>query len=204
MRTISLLPLLLAPALAFAQPDSDDKISYHYLAVGLDGVSYDVPGPDLDGSGYSFEYSTTVRSHIDLFVGFDAFDFNDIDNADGTRRYFGVGTHFDLTRRFSIFGRFGYLDTDFDDGTGNVDDDGGLVAGGLRYAIGKGWEIRGGAEYNGLNDAGDQTGYSVGADMYMTDAIALSLDATDRDSSTSIVLGLRFYFDKQIRRGLRN
>jgi hypothetical protein len=201
MRRIAPLSLLLMPALALAEPQADPSSSYHYLSVGLTDTSFDVPGPDLEGNGFALEFSAVARDHVHLFGGYEAFDFDDVTDADGERRLFGVGTHFGLTDHLSVFGRFAYIDTDLDLGTGNVDDDGGLVAAGVRYTIGDGWEIRGGAEYTSLDQAGSTTAVSVGGDMFITDAVAVSLDATDRDDSTLLVLGLRFYFDKQIRRG---
>lgn len=201
MRTISMLPLLLAPALAFAQ-SNEDQVSYRYLALGLTDVSYDVPGPNVKGSGLGLEYSTDAREHVHLFAAYDVFDLKDVGNdANGDRRAFGVGTQFSLTDRLSVYGRFGYLDTDVDLGNGNVDDSGGLVVGGLRYALGKGWEVRGSAEYVSLDKAGSDSYFTIGGDMFMTDAVALSLDAADRDGSRTIMLGVRFYFDKQAQRG---
>ncbi len=200
MRKITVLALLLAPCLAFAQAGSKD-VSYHYLQLGLQNVNYDVPGPNIKGTGLSLDYSVEARPHVNLFALYDAFDFKDAGDTDGQRRGFGVGAHFSPTERFSIFGRFGYLNTDVDLGSGNVDRTGGLVGAGVRYMIGNGWEIRGGAEYADLDNGGSSTYYDLGGDMYMTDAIALSLDAADRDGSTAITLGLRFYFDKQSLRG---
>ncbi len=200
MRTICVLSLLLAPGLAFAQAGSND-VSYDYLQLGLQNVSYDVPGPNLKGTGLSLEYSVEARRHVNLFALYDAFDFKDAGNADGQRRGFGIGTHFSPTERFSIYGRFGYLNTDVDLGAGNVDDTGGLLEAGARYMIGSGWEVRGGAEYVDLDKAGTSTYFHVGGDMYMTDAVALTLDAADRDGSKAVTLGLRFYFDKQSVRG---
>jgi hypothetical protein len=200
MRRIALLlPLLLLPAFASAEPGADQS-SYHYLSLGLTDTSFDVPGPDLEGNGFALEFSAVARDHVHLFGSYEAFDFDDAGDADGERRTFGVGTHFGLTDRLSVFGRFGYIDTDVDLGAGNVDDDGGLVSAGLRYSIGDSWEVRGGAEYVSLDDAGSSTSFTLGGDMFITDAVAVSLDAADRDDSTLLVLGLRFYFDKQVPR----
>jgi hypothetical protein len=200
MRRIALLPLLLLPGLALAEPRTDQS-SYHYLSVGLTDTTFDVPGPDLKGNGFALEFSAVAREHVHLFGGYEAFDFDDAGDADGERRMFGVGTHFGLTDRLSVFGRFGYVDTDVDLGAGNVDDDGGILSAGLRYSIAEAWEIRGGAEYMSLDQAGSSTSFTLGGDMFITDAVAVSLDASDRDDSTVLVLGLRFYFDKQVLRG---
>ncbi|HEU4618571.1 MAG TPA: outer membrane beta-barrel protein [Gammaproteobacteria bacterium] len=205
MRRISLLPLLFAPAIAFAQPESSSEQSrYHYLSVGLTDVRHDVPGPDLKGNGLAIDFSVVARKHVHLFGGYEAFDFDNVPDADGERRTFGVGTHFGLTDRLSVYGRFGYIDTDLNLGAGSVDDDGGIVAAGLRYTIGNGWEIRGGGEYTNLDQAGSSSSFSLGGDMFITDAVTVSLDATDRDDSSLLVLGLRFYFDKQVLRGRRH
>lgn len=200
MKHLGMLPLLLLPALGFAQANVDE-ISYHYLELGFVDVDLDAPGADLEGDGASFEYSVDVRDHVHLFAGYESFDIEGVDAAaasvegDSTRKLFGIGTHWDLTGRLSVFGRVAYTDVALDLGAGNVGDDGAALIGGARYMFGNGWEIRGGAEYVNLDDGGSDTFLTIGGNLFLTDVVALSLDIDDRDGTTAALLGLRFYFD---------
>jgi hypothetical protein len=193
MKRIGVLPLLWLPVLGLAQPQVDE-ISYHYLEVGFVDADLDVPGADLDGDGYGLEYSVDVRDHVHLFTSWERFDIDDID-GDSTRKLFGIGTHWNLTPKLSVFGRFAYTDVALDLGGGNVGDDGAAVMGGVRYMFGNGWEVRGGAEYVNLDDGGSDTFLTIGGNFFLTDVVALSLDIDDRDGSRVALLGLRFYWD---------
>ena len=194
MKRIGVLPLLWLPALGLAQPQVDE-ISYHYLEVGFVDADLDVPGgEDLGGDGYGFEYSVDIRDHVHLFGAYERFDIDDID-GDATRKLLGIGTHWGLTPKLSVFGRFAYTDVALDVGGGNVGDDGATVMGGLRYMFGNGWEVRGGAEHVELDDGGGETYFTFGGNVFLTDVVALSLDFDDRDGDTVALLSLRFYWD---------
>ncbi|MBN1237996.1 MAG: outer membrane beta-barrel protein [Gammaproteobacteria bacterium] len=194
MKRIGVLPLLCLPALGLAQPQVEE-VSYHYLEAGFVDADIDVPGgEDLSGDGYGFEYSVDVRDHVHLFGAYERFDIEDID-GDATRKLFGLGTHWGLTDKLSVYGRFAYTDVALDVGTGNVGDDGAAVMGGVRYLFDNGWEVRAGAEHVDLDDGGTETYYTVGGNLFLTDIVALSLDVDDRDGDMVALLGLRFYWD---------
>lgn len=193
MKRIGVLPLLWLPALGLAQTQIDE-ISYHYLETGLVDGDVDDPNTDLGGNGYGFEYSIDIRDHVHLFAGYERFDIDEVD-GDSTRKLIGFGTHWNLTPRLSAFGRVAYTDVALDLGTGNVNDDGAAVIGGLRYLFDGGWEIRGGAEYVSLDEGDSDTYLTVGGNVFLTDVVALSLDFDDRDGTTVTQLSLRFYWD---------
>src|SRR5690606_37924758 len=123
-----------------------------------------------------------------------------IDDVDGdaARKLFGIGTHWDLTQKLSVFGRLAYTDVDLDLGAGNFGDDGATVSGGVRYMIGDGWEVRGGADYVSLDDGGSDTFFTIGGNFFITDVVALSLDFEERDDTTTALVGLRFYWDNDV------
>jgi hypothetical protein len=194
MKRIGVLPLLLLPALAFAQSNVEE-ISYHYLDLGLLEADIDAAGADLEGSGLGFEYSVDVRDHVHLFGAYQSFEIDDVEEGDAASKLFGIGTHWDLTQKLSVFGRLAYTDVDLDLGTGNFGDDGATVSGGVRYMFGDGWEVRGGADYVSLDDGGSDTFFTIGGNFFITDVVALSLDLDDRDDTTTALLGLRFYWD---------
>ena len=201
MKRIGLLSFLCLPAFALAQTHVESS-SFHYLELGLVDAELDIPGPNLDGNGFQFEYSTEVRDHVHLFAGYERLELDDVD-GDSARKLLGLGVHYRPLQKLTVFGRAAWTDMDVDLGSGNVGDDGFTIIGGARYLIGDGWEVRGGAEYVDL-DAGDSTTVvTVGADFFLTDVVALTLDVDDRDGTTTTMLGFRFYFDNDIRRGQR-
>ena len=193
MKRTGALTLLLLPALGLAQSVAEEP-SYHYLEMGLVDVDLDAPGQNLGGDGYQFEYSVEVRDHVHLFGAYETFEIDDVD-GDGARKLLGIGAHFNPLEKLSVFGRVAYTDVDLDVGIGNVGDDGVSAIGGVRYLIGDGWEIRGGAEYVTLDQGGSDTFATVGGDFYLTDVVALTLDVDDRNGTTVAMLGFRFYFD---------
>lgn len=193
--------LCCVPGFAVAQANVEAS-SFHYLELGLVDLELDVPGPNLDGKGYRFEYSTEVRDHVHLFAGYEGLELDDVD-GDTARKMLGIGVHYRPWQKLSVFGRAAWTDVDVDLGAGNVGDDGYAVSGGVRYMIGDGWEVRGGAEYVDLDTGGSTTIVSAGADFFLTDVVALTLDVDDRDGTTTTMLGFRFYFDNDIRRGQR-
>ena len=197
MTRLLALPILLAlPLAAVAQPD---EINYLYLELGLEQTRFDVPGSDIEADGPSIEGSVPIREHIHLFGGYGASEFDDIPDADGIQKYAGIGTHFGIGQKLSVFGRLGFIEADRDIGLGTVEDDGVLVSGGVRYMPVPGWEIRGGFDYIDLNlDLGDSETFGrIGSDLFLTDVVALTVDLTLNDDANSIFLGARFYFGNE-------
>lgn len=193
MKRTGAMALLLLPAVGTAQTVADEP-SFHYLETAVVEADVDVPGPDLEGDGYRFEYAVDVRERAHLFGSYERFDIDDVD-GDSTRKLFGVGAHFRPAQKLSVFGRVAYTDVALDLGAGNVGDDGVSVTGGVRYLLPGGWEVRGSAEYVSLDDGGSDTYARVGADFFVTDAVALAFDLEDRDQTSMATLALRFYFD---------
>ncbi len=196
MKRLIMLAVLL-PMSAMAQPVVDE-VDYHYLELGYVFTERDVPGGDVDGRGPGrFEYSFPIRNRLHLFAGAEAITYKDVapeTNGKSRSKTMGLGTHFNLTDRLSVYGRFAYTDLSLNLGAGTESDDGALVSAGVRYMPAAGYEIRGGATYRRLDDAGGDTRVFFGGDIFLTDIVAITLDLNLGDDENALFVGGRFYF----------
>ena len=198
MKRLLALPVLLAlPLCAAAQPDQAD---YLYLDLGYGKTETDVPGGDVDGNGLGFEVSVPVREHIHLVGGYAASELEDNADADSVEKYFGVGTHWSLAPKLSVYGQGGVVDLDIDLGLGSVTDDGLFLSGGVRYMPTAGWEVRGGFDYFDLDVLDTDTTLFIATDLFLTDVVALTARISGNDDTTGITIGARFYFGNETRR----
>lgn len=194
MKRIITLALLL-PTPLLAQQDANST-SYNYFDGSYYGVNWDVPAaPDLDGSGFMGRFSIEVRPHLFMTGSYTAWDFDTVAGSSKTTSL-GIGSNWDLGRRWSIFGVAGFRTIDLDIGAGNMEDESGYLSGGARLQLGRGFEARVSADYQDLSPAAE-TSVTIGGDIYLTEAIALAIDLNQADDdTTSIVVGIRFYHDK--------
>ncbi len=196
MKRLMMLAILL-PVSAMAQPVVDE-VDYHYLEIGYLLTERDVPGGDIDGRGPGrFSYSFPIRRFLHLYTSVDAVNYKDIAvDTDGKARSktFGLGTHYNINPRVSVYGRFAYTDLDLNLGAGTVSDDGALVSAGVRYIPAAGYEIRAAGTYRSLDSAGSDTTFTVGGDIHLTDVVALTVDLNLGDDENAVFVGGRFYF----------
>lgn len=192
-RIIALAALL--PASAFAQ--EVERISYDHFDFNYLGTSWDEGALNLDGNGYTGRFSVEMREHMFIFGEYESWEFDNLD-AGSTSKSLGIGSNWDIGEKWSLWGAVGVTSLDLNVGAGNLDDEAGLVAGGARWAVGEGFELRFGAEYAELTDTGigDST-VSIGGDIYLTDVVALTIEVTENeDDVTNYLIGLRFYHMK--------
>lgn len=190
-----LLLLLLSPVIGQAQSEIDD-LSYSWLRVGYILGEFDAPGDNVDVSGLSIDGSVEVRDHLLLFASYDSQDLDDFPGVAMQQRTFGIGAHFDLGDRISLFGQLGYYDIGVNDNVVSADDDGARAIAGVRFMPWSGFEIRGGVDHLELDISGGDTGGFVGADLWLTDQFALTADVTSRDDLISVLFGGRIYFGR--------
>ncbi len=194
-----LLVLFLAPAATFAQADSSD-IRYSWVQIGHVMTQIDapvaIPGmPDtVDFSGWNFQAAFAVRDHIHLFADTESSKLDDFEQATGRETTLGIGAHFDLMQRLSVFGRAGYYDVRADDGVISVKDDGIRAIAGVRFMPLPGYELRGGIDYTDLDLSGNDTAGFAAADIFLADGIALTGEVLFFDDGEAYTVGVRFYF----------
>ena len=180
------------PTAVLAQ--ESDSVSYSYFDFNYLGTSWDNATTNLDGNGYSGRFSIAIRDHMFIFGSYEAWEFDDVDGG-STAKSIGIGSDWALGDKFSFYGALGLADLDLDAGTGNVEDNAALLTGGIRWAIGNGFELRAAGEYAELSDTGTgDTSIVIGGDIFLTDVVALTIEWVENEEDTSTyLLGVRFY-----------
>jgi len=196
MKRITLLALLL-PTPLLAQENSIDT-SYNHFDINYFGTEWQVGGAGVDGSGYSGRFSVELREHLFLTGDYSAWDF-DGSPAGSTQTSVGLGTNWNLKPRWSVFGVAGFRSVDLDFGAGNVEEETGFVAGGVRWQAADGFELRFSSDYADLTPARPgEFSVTIGSDIYLTDVVALSLEVNENDDeATTVMIGFRFYHDRE-------
>jgi hypothetical protein len=185
--------IFLLPSIGFTQTD-DDTINYSFFSAGVLISELDVPGGELDASGYGAILSFEVRDHFHLFGMYESLELDDFSNVTASDRVVGLGTHFDLGEKLSLFGRLGYINVRADDGFVDFEDDGAVAMAGVRLAPGGGFGLRAGVTHVQFDESGDETDFTAGADLFLTESVALSVDGTYEEDAISLLIGGRLYF----------
>lgn len=187
--------LLLVPTIGMAQ--YNEEINYTFFGAGFSQAELDVPAGEVDAGGYGVELSFEVRDHIHLFGAYDSLELDDLDEVSTAQKTFGIGTHFNLYDRLSLYGRLGYVDIGADSAFAAAEDDGALLAAGVRFMAASGFEVRGGVSHVRLDETGNDTAFNAGAELFLTEAVSLNFDATFDDDSRSVLIGGRLYFGEE-------
>jgi len=184
---------LLAPAFALAQPSNG--VSYDYFDFDYMGSTWDFAGGDMDASGIGGKFSIDFRDQFFIFGDYHTWEFDDLGDVGSVSKTLGLGKAFNFGERWSVFGAAGFRMLDLDVGLGNVEDEGGVVAGGARIRFGDTFELRFGAEYADVADTGiGETTATVGGDLHLTDVVALTVEFAENDEEISTwTIGVRFY-----------
>jgi hypothetical protein len=179
----------------FALAQETDPVSYDYFDLDYVGSNWDVGGADVDSSGVGGTFSIDIRDQFFIFGDYQTWEFDDFGDAGSTSKTLGLGKAFDIAERWSIYGSLGFRMLDLDVGLGNVEDEGGVVAGGARWRFADGFELRFGAEYADVGDTGiGEASFHVGADLHLTDVIALTVGLNENEEEiTTWKIGVRFY-----------
>jgi hypothetical protein len=125
---------------------------------------------------------------------YSSWDFDDISGG-STSTTLGLGTNWDLSDRFSVYGAAGFRSIDLDLGAGNLEEETGFIAGGVRWQVANGYELRFGADYADLSPVrANEASVTIGGDIFITDTLALSLELNEHDDdATTFLIGIRFY-----------
>lgn len=209
MKRVLFAVLALPPWGAAVAQERTDGASYDYFGIGYSRLEIedDLFADSFDFVAYGIEGSIAFRDHVHLFgtaaVGRDDEPGVTIDTLDLVA---GVGTHWEPLERFSVHGRVGFVDSriDVEDTGDELDDDGYYLAAGVRYMPADWVELRTGVTHVDFDDVGSDTSPTIGADLYLTDVVALTLDyVRHEDDANTLTIGARFYPGKDVLRGRR-
>lgn len=204
---ITTLTLLAAATLAVGAPltaaAQTEEISYDFVELSYASTETDIGPVDIDGNALDFEASVEIRKNLHLAASVFRGEADDLPDTDELTKTFGIGAHFRPGDRWSPWGQVGFIDVDVDVQNVNASDDGFYASGGVRFVPARGYEIRAGAMYYDLDDAGDDTIVTVAGDIALTDVVALTLSYSEADDSQALAVGFRFYFGNNPPRGFR-
>jgi len=195
-RLIGLVMVL--PSMALAQ--EANEISYSYFDFDYFRTDWDAGSTELDGTGWAGRFSVDIRDHVYLTGEYRSWEPDGIPDR-STYKRIGFGVHGDVGERWSIFGEAGFTTLDLDLGFGNVEDDPAYFAGGARWYVADGYELRLSADFSeagrGTPLGRGESSITFGGDIYVTDAVAFTIEVNENDdNTTSMLLGLRFYYKK--------
>jgi hypothetical protein len=188
----------LLPTVALAQ--ESNEISYDYFDFDYFRTDWDSGAIEQAGEGWAGRFSIGIRDHVYLGGEYRAWDVDGVDGGSTFKRL-GFGVHGDIGKRWSLFGEAGFKSLDLDLGSGNMKDAPGYIAGGARWYVGQGYELRVGADYSnvgkGTPTGAGEVSVTVGGDIYLTDVATFAIDVTTNDDhTTTFMLGMRFYHKK--------
>jgi hypothetical protein len=189
---------LLLPSAVLAQEAS--QVSYDYFDFDYFRTDWDSGAVEQAGEGWAGRFSIGIRDHVYLAGEYRDWTVDGVDSG-STYKRLGFGVHGDVGKRWSLFGEAGFRSLDLDLGAGNVSNAPGYVAGGARWYVGDGYELKLAADYSengkGTPPGAGQTSISFGGDIYLTDVATFAIDVTTNDDhTTTFMLGLRFYHKK--------
>jgi hypothetical protein len=196
-RIIALVMLL--PSLALAQ--EGNQISYDYFDFDYFRTDWDAGSNEIAGTGWAGRFSVGLRDHVYLGGEYRTWEHDGVVGR-STYKRIGFGVHGSIGEKWSLFGEAGFTSLDIDIGAGNVEDDPGYIAGGARWYIADGYELRVSADYAGKGKGTPlgrgETSVTFGGDIYVGDAAAFTIEVNENDdNTTTFMLGLRFYHKKE-------
>lgn len=190
--------VMLSPSVVLAQ--EANEISYDFFDVDYFRTDWDSGTTETDGTGLAGRFSVGIRDHVYIGGEYRAWEPSGVDGSSTFKRL-GFGVHGNVSEKWSLFGEVGFTSLDLDLGAGNIQDEPGYIAGGARWNVADGYELRISADFSekgkGTPIGRGESSVTVGGDIYITDAAAITLEFNENDdNTTSFLIGLRFYHKK--------
>jgi hypothetical protein len=187
--SMAVCPLLAAEA---------QDISYTYVDVGY--VTTDLDGVDKDLDGFVLRGSFEIAEDWFLYARYldESVTFRGVD-VDFKQYAIGGGYAWSFADNMDLYGRLGYTEAEvevegFGFGGSDVDDDGYELGVGVRARPIEVLELEGAVNYVDLSDSGDDTSFGVAGRWFITDALALAVEAEFADEAETYGVGFRWQF----------
>lgn len=181
--TAALLPFL-------AQAEG---LSYSYLDAAY--INTDIDQFDEEVDGFALRGSFEITEQVFLFAGY-ANQSTEVfgTDIDVEQMNVGVGYAWPLAPSTDIYGKVGYVSAEIDAGGFDADDDGYLLAVGLRGRPADQLELEGAVNYVDLSDSGDDTSVGLAARWFFTEQFAVGVEGEFGDDATTYGVGVRWNF----------
>jgi hypothetical protein len=192
MRKLSLVAATLA-LLAPVAATQAEGIGYDYVDLGY--VTTDVDGFRKDVDGFVLRGSLEVADNWFVYGRYTNQGV-DIAGSDLDLERFGIGGGYvwSFADNMDLYGKVGYVRAEADYAGVSMDDDGYEIGVGLRMRPLTALELEGALNYVDLSDAGDDTSLGVAARWYITEQLALGVEAEFADEEKTYGVGVRWNF----------
>jgi hypothetical protein len=183
---IGSLLVALLPSASFAEMNYS-KVELQFIDVELDGSLANV-----DGDGFSVSGAYDLNGKIFLLGEWQdqSFDFG----IDGTQYELGAGLRHAINSSMDFVGTLSYIDSEVEAGNFSASDDGLGLGAGIRSRIGDSFEFDAGLKYVDFDEAGSDTGISLGGRWYFSKTMALSFGTDSTDNADALHVGFRAEF----------
>jgi hypothetical protein len=185
--------VVLLPAVAMAQQQTDSQFNYTYVELAYDESDFDLGGPELDGDGFTLSGAYELSDEWHLYGSYGTADLDagvDLDTLG-----IGVGYAHSLKPNVDVYGRVLYLSSEADvPGPADPDEDGlGLqlrIRG--RVTNNQDLELEGGIQYVDVFDS--DTSLQAGARYHFNDNLSAGVGLTFGGDTDGIGINARFSF----------
>lgn len=184
--TVALGASLMLPVAALAGSPGYSYVEAGYAVTDVDGV-------DDNFDGFALNGSIEVADQFFLFAGYaqqsaSPFGF-DVDLKSYT---VGGGYAWPVSDTLDLYGKVGYVKSDFDvEGFGG-DDDGYSLAAGVRAFVLEQLELEAAITFVDLSDSGSDTSFGAAARWHFTKQFAVAFEAGFGDDANSYGVAARF------------
>ena len=166
-------------------------MNYTKFDVSLLDVELDGPF-DVDGDGFSLGGSFELSDRLHVFGEWQ--DQSLDGGVDGRSVEIGAGISHGFSDTLDFVGTLSYLDAEVKAGSFTADDDGLALGGGIRTRVADSFEVDALLKYVDYDNAGGDTGVSVGGRYYFNGSMALGASADFNDNADTLRVGFRWEF----------
>jgi hypothetical protein len=175
-----------------------EGIDYSYVDLGY--VTTDLDGTDDELDGYMLRGSLEIADNWFLYARWmdQSVESRGAD-VDLQRISVGGGYAWSFAENMDLYSKLGYTQweidvSNFGFGGGSVDDDGYELGVGIRARPLDPFELEGAINYVDLSDSGDDTSLGVAGRWFITDNLALGLEAEFADDTDTYGVVFRWAF----------
>jgi hypothetical protein len=183
---------LLIVSLLFALPPSVSLAELRYSNFEVNWIDVELDDTSIDGDGLELVGSYELNDRLFLFGEWQdqSFDFG----IDGTALELGAGLRHELKQNLDFVGTLSYVDTEIEFQGASADDDGLALGGGVRTEFGESFELDAMLKWVDFDNAGSDTGISLGGRYFFTEKLAVSFGTDMGDNVDTLRVGFHADF----------